>query len=153
MVIKLLKHTVFEPLNDDWAPDKVLAILFHRSAATLYLVYFLWGVTSIAGSIPALTQAQGNLFQSFFSLLVSIVSSIAFFGALRFPRNARLEMFSAASLSTLVVIYAVFLAVAFFDGSRAYGPAFILSLSYLVIPTSRVVFIYVTLIKQAGSKS
>lgn len=147
----LLKNTVFEPLEDDWKPDKVLAVLFHRSAATLYLIYFCWGISSIIGRIPSIVEAQGDLFQTVFSALVSIVSGLAFFGALQFPSHARLEMYSAASFATLVFIYEIFLAFTFFDGfNPSYGPAFLLSLSYLVIPLSRVVFIYVTLVKQAG---
>lgn len=152
-MLRLLKNTVFEPIADDWKPDKVLAVLFHRSAATLYLIYFLWGSTSIVGSIPTLVNTQGDFFQIFFSILVACVSLLAFFGALRFPILARLEMFSAASLATLVLVYEIFLAFALFQGDRAgLGPAFVLSLSYLVVPTSRMVFIYVTLIKQAGGK-
>lgn len=147
----LLKNTVFEPLEDDWKPDKVLAVLFHRAAATLYLIYFLWGVSAIIGRIPSLVEAQGDLFQTVFSALTAIVSILAFFGALQFPNRARLEMYSAASLATLVFVYGIFLAITFFDGfSPTYGPAFLLSLSYLVIPLSRVVFIYVTFVKQAG---
>lgn len=153
-MLRLLKNTVFDPIAEDWASDKVLAVLFHRSATVLYLIYFFWGVSAMVGSIPTLVRAQGDFFQMFFSLLVSIVSILAFFGALHFPKNARLEMFCAASLATLVIVYEVFLAIAFVEGGRpGLGPTFILSLSYLVIPITRVVFIYVTLIKQARSKS
>lgn len=149
---KLLNNTVFNRIEKDWKPDKVLAVLYHRSAATLYLIYALWGVASVFGSIPTIVAAQGNLIQSFFSLLVAPISFTAFIGALYFPKLARLEMYCAASLVTLVVVYEIFVAIAFFQGNPPNGVGFILNLSHLVIPTSRIIFIYLTLIKQAEEK-
>jgi len=147
---KLISNTVFNPIGPDWKPDKVLAVLFHRSAATLYLIYALWSVAAIFGSIPSIVQLQGDLVQDFFSLLVAPIAFAAFVGAVYFPKLARLEMYTAASLVTLVFVYEIFVAITFFQGDPSKGVGFILNLSHLVIPTARIIFIYVTLIKQAG---
>jgi hypothetical protein len=58
----------------------------------------------------------------------------------------------AASLVTLVVVYEAFVVSDFIQDNPADGVAFILNLSHLIIPISRIVFIYVTLVKQAGDK-
>jgi len=150
---KFIDRTVFHRIGDDWGPDKVLAVLYHRSAATLYLIYFLWGIASIFGSIPTLVEAQGDFFQIAFSTLVLPTAFCALLGATFFPKFARLEMYSAASLVTLVLVYEVFIALAFFQGDVARGVSFVLNSSFLVIPISRVIFIYLTLIKQAGEVS
>lgn len=150
IVRKLLERTVFNPIGGKWSPDRVLAILFHRSAATLYLIYGCWGLVSIFGSIPTLVHFQGDVVQLVFSFLVMPMSFCAFVGALFFPAFARIEMFSAASLVTLVTIYEVFVFIAFLQGDVPHGVGFVLNLSHLVIPIARIVFIYVTLIKQAG---
>jgi len=149
-VHKFISKTVFNPIGKEWLPDKVLAVLFHRSAATLYLIYSAWGVAAIFGSIPTIINFQGDTAQTFFSLLIAPISFLAFIGALYFPKLARLEMYSASSLVTLVAIYEFFVGYAFLQGDGPHGVAFILNLSHLVIPISRIIFIYVTLIKQAG---
>jgi hypothetical protein len=49
-------------------------------------------------------------------------------------------------------VYELFVALTFFKGDIGHGPGFILNLSHLVIPCSRVIFIYITLVKQAGGR-
>ena len=149
---QFISNTVFSPMDKIWIPDKVLAVLFHRSAATLYLIYSLWGITSIFGSLPSIVAAQGDIVQIVFSLMVAPISFAAFVGALYFPKFARLEMYTASALFTLVGLYELVVFWQFTQGNPSYGPQFVLNISHLVIPGSRVLFIYLTLIKQAGDK-
>lgn len=146
---KFISHTVFTPIGNDWFPDKVLAVLFHRSAATLYLLYALWGVASLFRYAPYIMAGKGDLGLSLIASLVIPIMLAAFIGALYFPIFARLEMYSSASFVTLLLLYAVFLLVGYFQGDTHNGIEIILTLSRLVIPSARIVFIYVTLIKQA----
>jgi hypothetical protein len=149
---QFISHTVFRPIGPDARPDKVLVVLFHRSAALLYLIYSLWGISSIFGSIPSIVQTQGDWVSIFFSALVTPISFVAFVGATYFPRFARLEMYTAASLVTLVTIYEFFEVLAFFQGNEHAGVSLVLNLSLLVIPISRVILIYIMLVKQAGDQ-
>lgn len=149
---KFISKTVFNPIGKEWYPDKVLAVLFHRSAATLYLIYFFWALSSIFWEIPSIILLQGDVVQIIFSIVVMPIAFCAFIGALYFPKLARLEMYAASSLVTLVVIYEIFIAWRFFLGDSDYGVSFILNLSHLVIPVSRIIFTYVTLVKQAGDR-
>lgn len=147
---RFISRTVFNPIGKDWQTDKVLAVLFHRSAATLYLIYFFWGLSSIFVHIPSLTEEQNDIVQTAFAFLVIPTSLLAFVGATYFPKFARLEMYTAAALVTLIIIYEAFILIDFLNSSPSDGVNFILNLSHLIIPIARIVFIYVTLVKQAG---
>lgn len=147
-----LRGTVFNPIGVDWRSDKVLAVLFHRSAVTLYLIYFLWAVVALIASSPILIVGQSDLVSYLLSLFILPIASLCTIGALYFPRMARLEMYSAGSLASLVVIYEVFVFISAIQGHPT-ADGFVLNLSHLVIPVVRVVFIYLTLIKQADNSS
>lgn len=146
---RLLRDTVFHPIEMDWKSDKVLSVLFHRSAVTLYLIYILWAFASLILRWPILDPHDGEIISELLSLFILPCAFVSLIGALYFPRLARLEMFSAGSFVTLVFLYEVYVAVDFFGGNFSNGANLILNLSHLVIPIVRIVFIYLTLIKQA----
>lgn len=148
---KFISHTIFNPVEKDWKPDKILAVLFHRSAATLYFVYFLWALfSSIFGKFPSAIQGQGDFVAYVFSLIVIPTAGLAFLGATYFPKFARLEMYAAASLVSLFVIYEAFILVTLINNGSNHFSSLVLNVSYLVIPVARIIFTYICLVKQAG---
>lgn len=146
---RFMRNTVFHPIEMDWKSDKVLSVLFHRSAVTLYLIYVMWAVASLVIKWPLLDEHPGETITELLSLFIIPLAGISLIGALYFPRMARLEMFSAGSFVTLVFLFEIYGAVIFFGGNFETGANLILNTSHLVIPIVRIVFIYLTLIKQA----
>lgn len=152
---KFLSTTVFNPLEKVETPDKILAVLFHRSAATLYLIYFAWGLTSLFQLIPTIFMQQGSLFQQIFSVAVVATSGTAFVGATFFPRTGRLELFAGAAVTALITFYVGSLFFAGLtnltvDGSKI--PAAVYGSSHLVVPIARTIFIYKTLTRVAAKE-
>lgn len=149
---RLVRDTVFHPIELEWKSDKVLSVLFHRSAVTLYLIYVLWAAASLVLRWPPLHAGGtdiGEIIAELLSLFILPLAGISLLGALYFPKLARLEMFSAGSFVTLVFLYEVYVAIDVFTGNFDNAANLILNTSHLVIPIVRIVFIYLTLIKQA----
>lgn len=147
----LISKTVFNRIPDHSPADKILAVLFHRSAATIYFIYASWGVVSYFGVIPTLSITQGSFFQQVFSLGMFFTSIIAAFGATFFPKTGRTELFAGLGVTTLLSYYILSLFYAGFimhDASKI--PAAVYGASHLVVPIARSVFIYLTLVKTAN---
>ena len=58
---RFVRGTVFHSIELDWRSDKVLSVLFHRSAVTLYLIYILWAIASLAVKWPILVATDGEI--------------------------------------------------------------------------------------------
>lgn len=149
-VLKRIWHNTIFSHQVYMHPNEKLAVYYHRTAATLYAIYAIWGVLATIGSIPTLEEALGQIPQIVFSVLTVLITIPACIGATHFPRLGRLELFSSSSFVALLVIYEFFVAAsAVFGGGISKWAAFVLILSCLVVPLSRVVFIYVTLVRTA----
>jgi len=150
---KLWQTSIFFPLTLERSyVNETIALLFHRSAALLYFLYAIWGVSTTFGGIPTLIRINGDTWQVFFSLLIALTSLPAFVGACYFPRLSRLELFAISSFSSLIFIYIGVLIVLAFHGDTARFAAIPLITSLAIIPLSRIFFIYTKLIKQAKDK-
>ena len=148
---KLRAKSIFRPLQDAY-DDKILAILFHRSAFTLYFIYLWWGFTSLIGIIPQHALAQGSFLQQVFSASIMLVSGSAMLGSAFFPHTGRLEMFAGSAFVALFTYYIITNGInsvaAPGDDPYALG-RFIYGGSHLVVPVARTIYIYLTLIKVA----
>lgn len=147
-------NTIFNKIDPDrMHANEILAVYYHRSAATLYALYAAWGVAAFINNIPSFTTESSHDFFDFFTTLVAPVAVAAFFGALYFPRTGRLELFAAAALATLVVVFLVLtgLSAVHSTDPRAWVN-FILNITHLVIPISRVAFIFRTLVWSSMKK-
>lgn len=154
-VFSLFGQTVFSNIPKNAVADKILAILFHRSAAMLYLIYAAWGLTSMFGFTPIIILTEAGEFQRVFAVAIFAFSTAAFFGALFFPRRGRLELFAGAGVSALIAFYVGSLFLAGFMGNdpdAAKIPGAVYGASHLVVPIARTIFIYLTLIKKAAKE-
>lgn len=137
--------SVFKPLrmSEIIGAEKVLVALFHRSAATIYALYSLWGVAATIGGIPSIAETTGAGWQLAFSSVVALVSIPCAIGATWFPKTGRLEMFAASSLVGLLLVYFCILnyrGVA--EDSISTSITSILIFSLCVIPAARVAFVF-----------
>lgn len=143
----LYSKSVFSPLGFPGSASDTLATLFHRTAATVYMLYAAWGFSSTLRGIPSVDSAFGDFSQFVFSFFVLVVALLACVGATFFPKTGRLELFAGASFAGL--IFFVYLLSQIIDGSV---DGAVLITSILVLPIARSVFIYLTLIKTAALK-
>lgn len=151
---RLYEASVFVPVSVRKIPtsEKVLVALFHRSAATLYFIYMLWAIVAASVSGNLLGLGWGDLFEEFFTFLVIPIAALSCIGATFFPRTGRLELFSASAFVALIVVYLLFMLLMVFMHGYGQVDDFIISLSYLVIPSARVMFVYRELMYVAGSR-
>ena len=128
--------------------NDILAVLFHRLAATLYLLYSLWAIVSIITGIPSISRLQGDTFQLIFSSVVLITTAPACVGATFWPILARLELFFSSGFIGLLLLYMYFVIynILFSHGSWAGS---LLVVGYIVLPICRVVIITILLLRQA----
>lgn len=145
-----IRHTVFRPIESGTQVSQVLATLFHRTAVTLYGIYFAWGCVSLFAGIPSLRMEAGIEFQLLFSALIALLAPLAAAGALWFPKHGRMELFFGAALATSIAIYLAFQAQAAFSGDFGRLANFVLNLAHIVVPTARAVFVYKTLVRRAN---
>lgn len=144
--------SVFKPIRTSSivGSNKVLVALFHRSAATLYLVYSIWGLLSVLDGLPVLSHTAGNVWQESFSAAIALVCIPACIGATFFPKTARLEMIAGSSFVSLIIIYIGFTFWSIITNGAPSIQGGILLLSLLVLPVARVMFVYRALIEAAG---
>ena len=155
-MIRLIKRvfnaTVFAPVSDPHSVSDTLATLFHRSAATTYLIIAIWGVISWFVGLRTLSTLWGDPIQDSYSLLVTAAALIAFYGATFFPKHARTELMAASALVGLQVLYTASLGwyvLAIGDTLDTRIPLLILSMTTWVMPVARSVFVYRLLVSTA----
>lgn len=145
----LVNKSVFRRIPPGTTMNEILAVCFHRFAATIYLFYVLWAVVSLVDGIPSIISTQGDLFQVIFSSLVLITAIGACIGVVFWPKLARMELFASTSFSGLVVIYLYNVLMALLDGTSKNWATFILIFSLLVLPVCRIVIMIIFLLRQA----
>lgn len=151
--MRLYKASVFHPvkvLRD--GPKAVLSILFHRSAATLYLIYSIWAFGQLFQPIPSLAGGANELVQYIFPFFVLLASVPACIGATFWPRLARLEMFAGSSFVAMLGVYLIYLGF-YYIGEGTSFASWILNVAHVVVPAARVAYIYLTLIRTADAKA
>lgn len=151
---RLLKHTVFSRPDEGWAlSNEMLAVYFHRSAATMYMLYFVWAVVKFGTYLPVMHLDTDVNFGDLFPLYIVPVALAACIGATFFPKLGRLEMFAASALVPLVLVYIIIGIVLNLDGLHpVHWDNVPLNLVHLVVPAARVVFIVRTLVWNAAKR-
>lgn len=143
--------SVFLPLPKGSSMESMLAAYFHRASATIYFVYCIWSVVAIVLGIPSLIAANGEQWQTIFSISVLIFAAPSCFGATFWPSFARLEAFAGSAFVGLILLYIGFLTS---NAIHGLGPwaGVILITSVLVLPGCRVIIVCVFLLRQARSR-
>ena len=132
--------------------DTILATMFHRSAATLYFLYFVWASIALVTGILPLTEGLGEMIgRLLFPVLVLITAGGAGVGASFWPNMARLELFAGSAFVMTLLIYLWFIGARVLSGESNLA-ALIVSLSYVVIPTARTVLVIILLLRQAEER-
>ena len=132
--------------------DSVLAVLFHRSAATLYFIYSLWAISALVVGILPITENLGSTIGTLvFPLLIVLTAAPAGIGATFWPNMARLELFSGSSFCMVLLIYLYFIGARAVTGEGNWA-GLLVSLSFLVIPVARTVIVTLLLLRQAEER-
>lgn len=147
-------RSVFQRIPENTAMNDILAILFHRLAATVYLPYFIWAALatfSVLGSFKE-QMPHDQVYLALFVVAVLVTSGASCFGATFWPRLARLELFTGASFVGLLVFYLGFALVDIFNNpipSDIRIANWVLLLSILVLPICRTIVVVLLLLRQA----
>lgn len=149
--LRVLNKSVFRKIARGTAMNDILAVLFHRTAATMYFIYTLWAITSILTGIPTVTNSIGDLGQFTFSSLVLITAAPACFGATFWPSFARLELFAGSGFSMAILIYLYLIFHSIINSGSALA-GFILIWSIVVLPVARTVIVIIFLLRQAKER-
>lgn len=144
----IFRRSVFKPIPVDTPMNDVLAVLFHRLAATVYLSYVLWGIVSLIYGLPSIVRAQGAEFQVLFSIGVIVTAAPSCIGSTFWPVLARLELFSSSGFISLLLLYGYFLAMNVIEHGGSPAGIFLI-ISAAVMPSCRAVVIVVLLLRQA----
>lgn len=147
----LFARNVFRKMPEGSSMDSVLAVMFHRLSATLYFIYAIWATVAVIAGIPSLITANGEQWQTIFSIAVFIFAVPAAFGATFWPAFARLELFAGVLFTTLLAIYMFFLVgnALYHEGSWS---GLVIIASVLVVPLCRLLIVGRFLIEQAEKR-
>lgn len=148
---KVYTASVFRKMPDDFTMSDVFATLFHRLAATTYLIYSFWAISVLIDGVPSLVRQQGDQWTAIFAAFVLVLTAPACFGATFFPQAARTELFAGAGFVALMAFYYYFLIVDVVTRSGSVAGIVILS-SVVVMPIARTVIIIYFLLKQAKQR-
>ncbi len=145
---KVYNSSVFRRMPDDYTMSDIFATLFHRLAATVYLIYSTWAVMVIINGVPSLLRQQGDQWTTIFAAFVLALAVPACIGATFFPQLARTELFAGAAFVALMFVYYYFLIVDTI-GRHGSPTGVVLLLSVVVMPIARTAIIFYFLLKQA----
>lgn len=149
----LISKSVFAPIGKGAAMEAILAALFHRASATIYMLYGLWAIIGSIYGVPSLIAANGVEWQTLFSIAVAISAAPACFGATFWPSFARMEAFAGTFFVGLILLYMGFLIANQVNqiGTGSWSGVFLIA-SILVIPTCRCVVVIIFLLRQAAMR-
>lgn len=147
----LVGKSVFRKMPPEYTMSDIFATLFHRMAATLYLVYSGWAVLVLLDGVPSLVQQQGEGWTALFATFVLLTTAPACFGATFFPKAARTELFAGLAFALLLLIYYYFLIQNILSGTGSIA-GFELLTSVIVMPVCRTAIITYFLVKQAEAR-
>jgi len=132
----------YNPRSVRISSNQVLAVSYHRTAATTYFVYLVWGI---------LSSVDDDHYQDWFPFLIVVASFLAFIGANCFPSTGRIELFAASALTVLILTFIMLTlvhAVTVHPGT--WSANLVLDASFLIIPVSRISFIIRQLLREAS---
>lgn len=144
----VFNRSVFRPLPHGTPMNDILAMLSHRFAATVYMLYAVWAIVSIITGIPTIVNEAGISFQIIFSSVVLIIAGPACIGATFWPVLARLELFFSSGFLGLLALYMYFVINNVVNNGGSWAGT-ILILTYMALPAYRVAIITVLLLRQA----
>lgn len=153
---RILSRSVFKPMPRGMAMNDVLAILFHRSAATVYMLYALWAIVSFIPApntaSPVTTEELGYMIgRVIFPLVVLILSTISGIGAIFWPVMARVELFAGSAFCASLLIYSVLTIGRAIEGTSSWSSV-VLIFAVIVLPVARTVIVYLFLVRQAEER-
>jgi hypothetical protein len=155
--VKFLKtirdRSVFATIGKGAEMNAILAALFHRASASIYLCYVLWSTISVFYGIPSLVAARGTDWQVLFSIAVVITAAPACFGATFWPSFARMEAFAGTAFVGLMILYVILLVGNQINnvGSGSWSGVFLI-LSLMIMPACRCVIVLIFLVRQAAAR-
>ena len=144
----IFARSVFRPIPRNAPMNDILAVLFHRLAASVYLIYTLWAIVSIIDGLPSIIRERGDTFQLAFSILVLLTTGPSCLGATFWPLLARIELFFGSSFVGLLILYLYFLVQNALYNTGSW-PGFILIWSIIILPACRTVIVVILLLRQA----
>ncbi len=154
-VRRLYEMSVFHPLSTARIiePARLQTALFHRTAATKYLIYLAWAVVQLVFTgPPTLTLAFGELATVLFAVFLIPATVIACVGATWYPYLGKWEMYAASSVVGLLALYVITLVVLTFLGSDPGRLQLAVALCALFpLHISRIAYTYRALVK--GSRA
>lgn len=147
------RDTVFHKQHKYSHVNEKIAVFYHRATVVMYSLFLAWGLVALKIDWPNFFTNEVTTFINLFAIATIPASALAAFGALYFPRLARLEMFAAGALCGLII---AFLSLVFWEsyiqGSESASRSFWIDLTLIVIPLSRVLLIFGSLIRAADRK-
>ena len=151
MITRVFRRSVFHSTPPSYAMSDVIATLFHRMAATVYIIYSAWASVAIWSTLPALTNLAGAQWATIFAVIFLGTTALSAVGAAFFPLLARLELFAGSAFAALLLVYFAFtLKAAVFDAGSWTAPLFVLGVA--VLPSVRTLMILFFLLKQADTR-
>ena len=150
-VRRLLNVSVFKKIPTDAAMNDILATLFHRATATMYLIYSLWAVVVFSTGLPSVLAAAGDPGVVGLSVAVLVTAGPACLGSTFWPKMARTELVGGSGFAAAMLIYLGFLLwnILFNEGTWA---GWVLIWSIVVVPLARTVVIILFLLVQARKR-
>lgn len=150
---RVLGRSVFAPIGKGASMEAILAALFHRASATIYLMYSLWSIVAIFYGIPSLVAARGTDWQVLFSIGVVICAAPACFGATFWPNFARLEAYAGCAFVGLMILYVALLIGNQLNdvGTGSWSGVFLI-VSLMIIPACRCIVVIIFLMRQAAAR-
>lgn len=127
--------------TDHLSGQETWIIWFHRVSVAKYFFYGTWGFCATFELLPSVINLGGSWFSFFFAASVAITSYIAGFGALFFPRTAKLELWGSLPLIGALAFYVLALLWSVPSGDVR-ASSFVLALTYAMIPGLRAAIIY-----------
>lgn len=144
---RIYSATVFRRQPKAASMESTLTNLFHRVSAIVYFIYTVWGVFAITQGLPSLAKTNGEQWQVIFSIVVTLCTAPAAFGAAFWPAFARLELFAGGAFVTLCAWY---IGNIFISGPATLASPILLT-SVLALPAARIYVIIKLLLKQADA--
>lgn len=145
------RKSVFRRQPRELSMNDMVAIYFHRLAATTYFAYAVWGGISTIKGVPSLVASQGQDWTTIFSFCVLITTAPACFGATFWPAFARMEALFGSSVVALFILYLIIYSIQMVQGSVgiSYTP---LLASLLILPICRTIIVIAFLMRQADQR-
>lgn len=150
--LSIFRPLPVSPMGTGMSMNDILAILFHRAAATMYFIYALWGLFSLILGLPTLNSIDGLDWQLVFSAAVLLTAIPAGLGCVFWPAMARTELYAGSSFVAGMLIYMYFTLQNLFTNNGGSWTSLILLLSIIVVPAARTVVITIFLLVQARAE-